>query len=295
MKIGIVGLGYWGKIILKNLENMNYENVILCDNSQKNNSDFNKYQIINDYRNLNCDTVFISTPTSTHFEICKYFLKQNTKIFCEKPLTSSSSEAEELYNYAIKNNLILFTDWIFTFNSQIEQMKKDYENGKLGKIHSIFMNRLNFGPERNDINAKWDLAAHDVSIIQYIFSEKPKKVKWTDYKRNKSSKQNDSSLGLIEFENFTACINVSWYYRKKVRECVFEFEKFFVTWDDYRRVLEYEDSNIKFPVYSGNISYPCSEYSSPLVNSIKSFFSFTTEDLIKQKQLTLETIKILEA
>ena len=82
------------------------------------------------------------------------------------------------------------------------------------------------------------LAAHDISIIQYIFSEKPKRVKWTDYKRNRSSKQNDSSLGLIEFENFTACINVSWYYRKKVRECVFEFEKFFVTWDDYRRVLE---------------------------------------------------------
>ncbi|MFX1590553.1 MAG: hypothetical protein ACFFC1_20660, partial [Promethearchaeota archaeon] len=95
---------------------------------------------------------------------------------------------------------------------------------------------------------------------------------------------------------FLACINASWHYRKKVRECIFEFDNYFIVWDDYKRFLQYEDSaNLSFPIYSGNLSYPCSSYQEPLKNAIEAFFSFSTEDLIKQKKLTLETIKILEA
>ncbi|NVM34381.1 MAG: Gfo/Idh/MocA family oxidoreductase [Candidatus Lokiarchaeota archaeon] len=295
MEIGIIGLGYWGDIILKNLIRPGKRDIVLCDLSLVENELYQNYSYVKDYKQLDCDYIFISTPTSTHFEICKYFLEKGVNIFCEKPLTVSSSKAETLYDIAFTNEIILFTDWIFTFNSHIKTIKNDYESGKLGKIRSILMNRLNLGPERFDVNARWDLASHDVSIIQYLFSEKPVNVKWTDYKRNKKSKQDDSSLGLIEFENFTTTINTSWYYHKKVRECVFEFENYFIIWDDFKRFLQYEDSkNITFPIYSGNLSYPCSEYSSPLINSINSFFSFSEKEMIKQKKLTIETIKILE-
>jgi len=157
------------------------------------------------------------------------------------------------------------------------------------------MNRLNLGPERFDVNARWDLAAHDISIIQYLFSEKPINVQWTDYKKKKDSIQKDSSIGFLEYKEFVAIINVSWHYRKKVRECVFEFENYFIVWDDYKRFLQYEDSrNLSFPIYSGNLSYPCREYHSPLISAINSFFSFSEDDLLKQKKLTIETIKILE-
>lgn len=297
MKVGIVGLGYWGKIILRNLENMNYKDIILCDVAFSNKKhDFNEnYKIFSDYKKLTCDYVFITTPTKTHYEISKHFLENNVHVFCEKPLTLSSSKAEELYNIALKNKVILFTDWVFNFNNQIETMKRDYGNGKLGKIRSIFMNRLNLGPERFDVNARWDLASHDVSIIQYIFSKVPKSISWTDYRRNWESQQEDSSLGLIEYEDFSATINVSWYYRKKVRECVFEFENYFIVWDDFKKFLQYEDaSNVTFPIYSGNLSYPCNEYQAPLKNAIDSFFSFSKEDMIKQKELTIQTISILE-
>ncbi|MFX0138440.1 MAG: Gfo/Idh/MocA family protein, partial [Candidatus Hodarchaeota archaeon] len=257
MNIGIVGLGYWGNIILKNLENIGCKNIILCENDFQKVEDYKEYKTISDYFNLDCDCVFITTPTSTHYEMCKYFLENGINVFCEKPLVTSSSQVDTLYEIAFKRNSILFIDWIFTFNSHIDTMKKDYASGKLGKIRSIFMNRLNFGPERYDVNARWDLASHDVSIIQYLFSEVPTKIRWTDYKRNKNSIQQDSSLGLIEFNDFSASINVSWHYRKKVRECVFEFERYFVVWDDYKRVLEYEDSsNVSYPIYSGNLSYP---------------------------------------
>ena len=295
MKIGLIGLGYWGKIILKNLVNLGEYNLILCDNIVPKSAPNEKYEYFSDYKDLNCDYVFITTPASTHYEICKYFLEKEIGVFCEKPLVTSSSQVEKLYDIAFKKKAILFTDWIFTFNSHIETMKNDYDNGKLGKIKSIFMNRLNLGPKRDDVNARCDLASHDISIIQYLFSEIPRNIRWTDYKRNKLSVQEDSSLGLIEFSDFSASINVSWHYRKKVRECVFEFEKYFVVWDDYKRVLQYEDSsNVNYPVYSGNLSYPCQEYSPPLLNAINAFFSFTIEDMKKQKKLTIDTTKILE-
>ena len=295
MKIGIVGLGYWGKIILSNLERMNYKDIRLCDVSFKEENEFSNYKTYTDYHNLECDYVFITTPTSTHFKVCKYFLENDINVFCEKPLTTSEEQAKNLYSIALNNNLILFTDWIFTFNSHVETIKRDYDNGKLGDIRSITLNRLNLGPERFDVNARWDLASHDVSVIQYLFSEIPKKIRWIDYKRDEKSKKEDSCLGLIEYGNFIVTINASWKYRKKVRECVFEFDNYLITWDDYKKFLQYEDaSNIKFPVYSGNLSYPCNSYEEPLKMSIKTFFSFNKDDLLEQKQLTIETIKILE-
>ncbi|NHJ20016.1 MAG: gfo/Idh/MocA family oxidoreductase [Candidatus Lokiarchaeota archaeon] len=295
MKLGIVGFGYWGKIILRNLESMGKVDTEICDITLPKEDKYKKYKFVNDYQKLDCEYVFITTPTKTHFEICKYFLEKNIHVFCEKPLTTSSSEAKLLYDIAFKHKVILFTDWVFTFNSHIETIKKDYDNGKLGKIRSISMNRLNLGPERFDVNARWDLASHDISIIQYLFSEQPVNVRWTDYKRNNDAEQDDSSLGFIQFNDFIATINVSWNYRKKVRECVFEFEKYFIVWDDYKRFLQYEDSsNVSFPIYSGNLSYPCGEYSPPLINAINSFFNLSNEEMIEQMKLTVDIIKILE-
>jgi len=296
MKIGIVGLGYWGNIILRNLESLGKRDIEICEVSLPEENKYKKYRLVNDYHQLDCDHVFVTTPTNTHFEICKFFLEKKKNVFCEKPLTTSSSKAEILYDIALRNKVILFTDWIFTFNSHIETIKKDYDNGKLGKIRSIFMNRLNLGPERYDVNARWDLASHDISIIQYLFSEQPVYIRWNDYKRYKDATQEDSSLGFIQFNDFLATINVSWHYRKKVRECVFEFDNYFIVWDDYKRFLQYEDSsNVSFPIYSGNLSYPCGEYSSPLINSINSFFAFSEEEMKNQRKLTIDIIKILEA
>ncbi len=293
-KIGLIGLGYWGSIILRNLEKMGETDIIICDKIIKDKSTSNNYKYLNDYKDLECEYIFITTPSSSHFKICEYFLKQGKKVFCEKPLTLNFEESEKLYRLAIENNAKIFTDWIFTFNSHIKQLKNDYKSGKLGEIKSIFMNRLNLGPERFDVNARWDLASHDVSIIQYLFSKFPKKVSWKDYKRNKNSNMDDSTLGLLEYDSFTACLNVSWYYPKKVRECVFEFENYLVTWDDFKRVLEYEEaSKITFPIYSGNISYPCSSYDEPLIRSIRTFFSFSKKQMKEQQKITLETIKIL--
>ena len=88
MKIGIIGIGYWGKIILRNLESMGKDNIVVCDISFSDKNKYQNYQAFKDYKQLDCELVFITTPTSTHYEICKYFLEKKVKVFCEKPLTT---------------------------------------------------------------------------------------------------------------------------------------------------------------------------------------------------------------
>ena len=98
MKIGLIGLGYWGNIILKNLEDMDKKDLILCDAEISGMEQYQNYEKTNDFKKLDCDYIFISTPTSTHYELCKYFLERGISIFCEKPLTITLEESEKLYN-----------------------------------------------------------------------------------------------------------------------------------------------------------------------------------------------------
>ena len=100
MKIGIVGLGYWGKIILKNLVNLGYEDIKIYDKSKIDwgNLGF-KFPVTSELKDLlDRDKVFVITPTSTHFEVCKFFVENNIDIFCEKPLTDDISSTEVLYS-----------------------------------------------------------------------------------------------------------------------------------------------------------------------------------------------------
>jgi len=287
MKIGLIGIGYWGKIILKVLQTYTRD-IIICDEILKNNSKYEIYNTITDYKDLECDKVFVAVPATKHYIIVKYFLEKGIDVFCEKPLTIDHKTSNELYKIANENNALLIVDWIFTFNPYINKIKTDYDSGLLGKIKSVNMNRLNFGPERTDVNAKWDLASHDISIIQYIFNDTPIKIIWHDYKKNKESHKEDSTLGFIEYTNFTSIINASWYYRKKVRECVFEFDKCFVIWDDDKKRLDYIKND---DIIITNVDLS----KQPLNVAIETFLdNYTKEHMRKQEKLTSTILEILQ-
>ena len=82
MKVGIIGMGYWGKIILKNLESLGIKDIIICDELIQNQKKYQNYNTVNKYQELDCDSVFIITPTLTHYEICQYFLQKGINTFC---------------------------------------------------------------------------------------------------------------------------------------------------------------------------------------------------------------------
>ena len=237
MKIGIIGCGYWGKIIINNLLQMGYNDLILCDEKKVSLNLGSKFKVRKDYRKIKCDKVFVLTPATKHFEICKYFLEKGVDVFCEKPLTDSPYACTILYNIAKKNNTKLFVDWIFTYNSQVNTIKKIYNSGILGEIKHVNMSRQNFGPKRFDVDAKMDLATHDISILFYLFNKQLEEIHWIDYNRDPNDKQNDSALGFLTFSNFKAIINVSWHHSKKDRMCFFDFENGYIEWDDTRKSL----------------------------------------------------------
>ena len=285
MNIGVVGCGYWGKIIINNLVSLGYDNLTLCD--RKDVLDTinigRKFNRVERYEDMKCDRVFVLTPSTEHYEVCAYFLNKGVDVFCEKVLTTNVESSKRLYTIAESNNAKLFVDWIFTFNKQVNELKLMYETGLLGKIKHVTMNRQNFGPVRFDVDARIDLASHDVSILFHIFDQELRLSNWKNYKRFMDSKQNDSAVGVLQFETFTSLINVSWQYTKKDRMCYFDFENGFVTWDDATKTMIVESKN-KLPEVN-------LEDASPLHVSIKNFLENEQFNYEKQKYLTLRVIR----
>ena len=288
MKIGLIGLGYWGKIILNNLIKMCYNNITICDNviNPLDSNLGNKFKFVNDYKKVNCDKVFIVVPTTKHYEIVKYFLEKKVDVFCEKPLTIKYDESLILYDIAKKNNTRLFVDWIFTFNTQIIELKNLIKKHNL-TLKNVIFNRMNFGPERFDVNSVYDLSSHDISIITFLFGKEPISSKWLNFKRNNNpfQKQNDSSVGVLKYDNFTVQINSSWYYGEKFRKCYFEFEEGFIYWDDMEQTLSSKIDSFEIKLNNNE---------SPLERSLKSFLTDEFFDYEQQKEITLITQKIID-
>jgi|TARA_R110002020_G_scaffold279548_5_gene495250 predicted dehydrogenase len=281
MKIGIVGLGYWGKILLKNLVELGYKDIIICEKQVIDWSQIGgtKYKLVKSYKDMACDIVFVVTPPRTHYEVCKHFLSQGINVFCEKPLTLSEKSSSELYAEANKSGAKLFVDWIFMYNPCVQILKNIIKDR--GKPKNIIANRLNYGPARQDVSARWDLASHDVSIATYLLEESPEEVSWVDFKRNSESSQNDSVVGIINYEKTNLQINASWEFGKKDRMYTLEFDDGFVYWDDNEKSVI--DGFNKIPVPS----------SSPLHISIGEFIQGNFDNR-QQKKVTLNTIRILE-
>ena len=280
MKIGLVGCGYWGKIILKNLIQLGYKDITVCEKRKIDWDDVGqKFKVVQSYKFLKCDAVFVVTPPETHYEVCKYFLKKGVNVFCEKPLTLDHVSSAELYKEAKRSGASLFVDWVFIYNPCVRVLRDIIQDR--GKPKNIIANRLNYGPVRKDVNARWDLASHDVSIATFLLSDTPKSVSWLDFKRNNTSDQNDSVVGVLSYEDTNLQINASWEYGKKDRLYSLEFENGFVYWDDNDKTVTDNFTQIEVPNYS------------PLHKSIKTFIN-NDFDQKQQMNLTLDTTRILE-
>lgn len=286
MKVALIGFGYWGKIIYKNFKLIpEITEIKICDPlfaDQK--IDGVEEKIDSQYHDYDVDCAFVVVPARHHKKVVEFFLNKKVHVFCEKPLCLNQDDVNYLYNLAEKNNVRLFVDWIFTFNEDIKFIKELYIEGYFGEIKTIEMNRLNFGPIRNDVDARWDLSSHDVSIIQYIFENKyPEKITWINYKRDKFGLQNDTSVAVLNYTDFDCIINSSWQYGKKFRKCLFEFEKGFLLWDDKKQNLSFNNKTLGKP-----------HSNSPLENSIYEFFNYckTSKLSYDQKKLTKIVTKI---
>lgn len=289
-KVGLIGFGYWGKILYKNLVHLGLEPIV-CEPKLQDNANLlmDKSEVLSDYKDLKgVEEVFIAVPATLHHEIVKHFLRDGISVFCEKPLGMHTHEVHELYEIADKNKANLFVDWLSTFNFQVERLIGILKEKDTPAIRSITMNFTNKGPLRYDCNAKYDLASHHVSILQTIFRTIPDNWTWINYNRDSHQKVEDSCIGFLEYGDCRVFINASWEHEIKSREVIFTLvDGTYIIWDDMTEKLEWSDCD-------GNKQQFAGGNHSPLHKSINTFLFDEKFSYVKQKELTKQITKILE-
>lgn len=295
IKIAIIGAGHWGPNLIRNFhENENSEVVFVLDKDEERLQQVKKRfpEIIVSKDNLlpilNIDATVIATPTSTHFELAQRSLSYDHHVLIEKPICIKSSEAKKLIDQAEKSNLTLMVGHTFLYNNAVQQIKKYINDGELGEIYLVSMTRTNLGPIRTDVNAAWDLASHDVSIVNYWFDNLPLDVlavgqSWI----NKGIE--DAIFATLHYPNeILVSIQASWLSPQKERKIVIVGSKKMLTYDDMnslepiriydKQVVEksdYADTTEAFraKTRTGDITIPPITLNEPLKNECEEFLN----------------------
>lgn len=270
MKICLIGYGYWGNILHKNLIKLGYENVQIVDIT------LNNMGIISE----SFDTFFISTPFKTHYDILLKLSKfKNKKIWCEKPLVDSLDELNEIYNLMELNNNSLFVDWTYTFNPCINKLKTILSNKKLKQI---ILNRTNNGPIRYDCGSIQDLSSHDLSILYFLFEGKEFNFNFNEFSIDNKTNFG-SSVSWSYSDGLQVLINSSWQHETKNRVSIFITENDeIIVFDDIKKII----------INNGNIE-DFGDSVSPIESGLNYFFS--NDDFTNNKNITVKITKNLES
>jgi predicted dehydrogenase len=240
IRVGVIGYGYWGPNIVRNvnsLESMHLEAV--CDKSPGALARVRKsYPNVSTYsdpaeilRSPNIDAVAVITPVWTHYELAKEALLNGKHVFVEKPFTASVPQAEELIELAARKNLTVMVDHTFLFTGALRKIRELTESGALGDLYYYDSLRVNLGLFQHDISVLWDLAPHDLSIMDHVIKGEPEAVVATGEKHLNGVE--DVAFITIYFPNSViAHINVNWLSPVKIRTTLIGGQKKMLVWND---------------------------------------------------------------
>lgn len=257
--IAHIGLGYWGKNILRNL----YELDVLhtaCDVSEKliaeRKKEYPKVKFTTKFEELlenkEIKAIVISTPAVTHFELAKKALLAGKDVFVEKPLALKLEEAKELIEIAKKEEKILMVGHILHYHPAVSKMKEIIKEGKIGKIQYVYSNRLNMGKIRTEENVIWSLAPHDVSLILDIVGDEPEDIQVSKASYLTNGVDDIAMINLAFKNNVKAHIFVSWLNPFKEQKFVVVGSNGMLVFDDvskeklfyYAHKIEWVDGKI---------------------------------------------------
>ena len=225
IRIGIIGFGYWGPHLFKYFSDI--EDVIITSVADKDKTKLGRlhkfgkfgmnfysdpFDVIAD---KNTDAIVIATPSNYHYELAKAAIKEGKNVFVEKPMTTNSAEAEELVELSYSKGITFMVDHIICYDSAVEYMRNIIERAQLGRLYYSDSVRINLGMFRSDANVIWDLASHDISILDFLIPFDPVSVsvKGLSFIQNVDV----AYITLHYLENFTAHIHVSWLSPVKIR------------------------------------------------------------------------------
>ncbi|HZC80172.1 MAG TPA: Gfo/Idh/MocA family oxidoreductase, partial [Nitrospiraceae bacterium] len=188
IKLGVVGYGYWGPNVVRNFSRQpDCQVMAICDKNPKAVAQvLSHYPAVHTTSNPDevmssseIDAVAIVTPVSTHYDLARKALENGKHVFVEKPFTATSAQAEELIELADRKNLQIMVDHTFLFNGAVRKIKELVDGGILGPLYYYDSTRVNLGLFQHDVNVIWDLAPHDLSIIDYLIGLEPELVEAT--------------------------------------------------------------------------------------------------------------------
>lgn len=240
LRFGIIGWGYWGPKIARNLDALPHASVtMVADMDEKRLHSLRTNQPWiqtttqpEDVFSSDVDAVVIATPVRTHYQLARLALLAGKHTLVEKPLTASVGEAEELVELAKVQDCILMVGHTFEYNPAVNELKKLIESGDLGRIYCIEAERVNLGLFRNDINVIWDLAPHDISILRYLLGKTPERIKVQAHAHLQPQIQDVAHLDLGFDDGMNAHIHVSWLHPCKIRRVTIIGDLRMVVYDD---------------------------------------------------------------
>lgn len=240
IRVGVVGYGYWGPNIVRNLVGLEQCEVVwVCDRNPKALARVQKLypsirvtmdsaDVITDPA---IDAVAIITPVWTHFDLAKAALEHGKHVFVEKPFTSTSAQAEELIAIADRKNLRIMVDHTFLFTGAVKKIRELVDSGALGPLLYFDSSRINLGLFQHDVSVIWDLAPHDLSVMDHVIGMEPQGVVATG--GTHFGKHADIAFLTVYFpNNVLAHINVNWMSPVKVRTTLIGGREKMLVWND---------------------------------------------------------------
>src|SRR5436190_6901045 len=319
LRVGVVGYGYWGPNVVRNLHGLDScEVVSVCDKNEavlkRARRQYPAVQMTTDVADIltssDIDAVAIVTPVWTHFPLAKLALENGKHVFLEKPLTSTTEQAEALIELAERKNLKLMVDHTFLFGGPVRKIRELVDSGELGSLYYFDSTRVNLGLFQHDVNVVWDLAPHDLSIMDHLILERPEAVVATGGRHLNGM----ADVGFITVyfpSNVIAHVNVNWLSPVKVRTTLIGGQHKMLVWNDLaadEKIRVYDkgvkitnkedlDRELLVSYRSGDVWAPKVEQTEPLRQELQYFIDCIVNDRspFNDAAAGLRVVKLLEA
>jgi predicted dehydrogenase len=242
--VGLVGLGYWGPNLLRNLQLSPLFKVIgVAERDPERRAAALLWNLPLDpmcelgelIRHPDIDAIVVATPVSTHFELARCALERGKHVLVEKPLCATSQEAHELITLAERQGLTLMVDHTFLFNGAVQEIGRLMTGGEIGRVSYYDCMRVNLGIFQPDINVLWDLAPHDFAIMDYLIADDPVHIEVQGYCHVNERLPDIVYITAFFASSMVAHFNLSWMSPMKVRRTAIGGSRRMVIWDDLNR------------------------------------------------------------
>jgi predicted dehydrogenase len=229
IKIGIIGCGYWGPNLIRNFASCeDTEVVAVCDTNParletvgRNFSHLPRVGSLDELLAVPLDAVAIATPVSTHYPLAERCLNAGLHVLVEKPLASSVPEARALIEIATRQGRVLMVDHTYLFNNAVRRIKEIVDAGELGELYYVDSVRINLGLFQHDINVVWDLAPHDLSIVDYVLGRAPRSISAWGCAHAHPDVEDMAYVNIDYDDRLLANFHVNWLSPVKVRQMIF--------------------------------------------------------------------------